>query len=358
MSTYDIIHFEALGAEAQHLQEETVQAQVQKELPGTLRYLITSDPVQQFLKKHPEITLPVLITTKTHSVLPPAYLQGPKKSIVTRSAGYDHFEHLAALANIASLREYCVNAVAQTAVKFLYAAAGQLNQYTVCAQTFERHQVTSFIELNKDRVATVFGVGKIGKRIYELLEANGLSVQGVDIRQAELDGLYQGGVRFVGKKTAIANSDIIINAMNLTQNPRSRFYNAGYFAKEYLAQAKPGLIFINVTRGDIAPESGLLELYTKGQLRGIGLDTFTNEAQFAKMLTTPMATLPSPDLAAARILLDLAINRTANIYVQPHQAFNSDVASAAKAREAIKHIIAWYRNDGRCFAEQLPYYQA
>jgi len=40
--------------------------------------------------------------------------------------------------NIASLREYCVNAVAQTAMKFLYAAAGELNHYSLNTVAFER----------------------------------------------------------------------------------------------------------------------------------------------------------------------------------------------------------------------------
>ena len=355
MSTYNIIHFEALGPEAQHLKEETLKAQAAGQLPDALTYLITPSNVQDFLRDNPGTDLPQIITTKTHSVLPDTYFTGEKKSIVTRSAGYDHFEHLADKANIASLREYCVNAVAQTAMKFLYATAGELNHYTKNTETFERNNARAFLELGRHKILTVFGVGKIGRRIYDLAFLNGLTVQGVDIRQEYLSKLYGGTVRFVSPEEAILSSNIIVNAMNLTRNKNSAMYNVGYFSREYLSKTKDGLIFINVTRGEIAPESGLLELYMSGKLKGIGVDVFTNESQFARLLVDDRASIEG-DHYAAKLMVQKSIERSANIYVQPHQGFNSDIAAGTKAAESIKHVIAWYRNEGKRFDEQLPYY--
>ncbi len=351
---YDIIHFEALGPEAKHLEEEIEKARLRGELPEGHTYLITPKNVQDFLRDNPGTGLPEIITTKTHSVLPESYFAKGKKSVITRSAGYDHFEHLAEKLNIASLREYCVNSVAQTAMKFLYATAGELNHYSNNTVTFERKDSRAFMELDGRRTLTVFGVGKIGKRTYELAEANGLAVQGVDIRQEELGDLYGGSVRFVSKEEAIASSDIIVNAMNLTRNDQSRFYNVRYFSKQYLAKATKRLIFINVTRGEIAPEAGLLELYRSGKITGIGLDVFTSESEFARLLLGEPIT--GADLLAAKTLVERSIDRSANIYVQPHQAFNSDIASQTKAVEAIKHLVSWYRNGKQRFDEQLPYY--
>ncbi len=356
VTDYDIIHFEALGPEAQHLEEEILKARQEGSLPGNHKYLIVPDNVQGFLKNNSGISLPDIITTKTHSVLPGSYLTGTRKSVVTRSAGYDHFEHLTDKVNVASLREYCVNAVAQTAMKFLYATAGELNHYTKNALTFERKDSNAFIELDANRVLTVFGVGKIGRRIYELAAVNGLTVQGVDIRQEELAGTYDGKVDFISKDEAIRSSDIIVNAMNLTKSKESRFYNVGYFSAEFLSKAKKGLIFINVTRGEIAPESVLLDLYISGVIEGLGLDVFSRESEFAELLNSGITGEKGSDPEAARILVNHSIDRTANIYVQPHQGFNSDVAAKTKAVEAIKHVVSWYRNNGRCFDEQLPYY--
>lgn len=353
---YDIIHFEALGPEADHLKEETVRAQQKGSLPQDHTYMITPNNVQDYLKEHPATILPDLISTKTHSVLPESYISGGGKSVITRSAGYDHFEDLSEKVNIASLREYCVNAVAQTAMKLLYAAAGEMNHYTKNTETFERKNSKAFMELNTDIVVTVFGVGKIGRRIYELVGANGMTVQGVDIRQDELNRLYEGRVSFVSREDAIGASDIIVNAMNLTKNRESRFYNVEYFSEEYLGAAKNGLIFINVTRGEIAPESVLLKFYESGKITGIGLDVFTREAEFANLLNFPGVGTAGQDHTAALSMVKKSLDRSANIYVQPHQGFNSDVAAKAKAVEAIKHVITWYRNRGRGFDEQLPYY--
>lgn len=355
-SDYDIIHFEALGPEAEHLKEEITKAQQNGELPKDHQYLITPSNVQEYIRENQTVVLPEIITTKTHSTFPEAYLAGTRKSIITRSAGYDHVEDMAKKANIASLREYCVNAVAQTAMKLLYAIAGELNHYTKNTETFERKDSRAFLELNENLILTVFGVGKIGRRIYDLSSANGLTVQGVDIRQEELNEVYQGKINFVSKEDAVRSSNVIINVMNLTRNRQSRFYNVGYFSEEFLSKAQPGLIFINVTRGEIAPESGLLALYESGRLKGIGLDVFSNESLFATLLNAKEPADAGKDHLAALAMVRSSIARDSNIYVQPHQGFNSDVAARAKALEAIKHVVSWYKNGGRCFDEQLPYY--
>lgn len=352
---YDVIHFEALGEESSHLELSTKEAQKNGLLPNELNYVITPLNLQEYMAQNPDTVLPDIITTKTHSHLPEEYLKGNKKSVITRSAGYDHFEMYADIANVTSLREYCVNAVAQTAIKFLYDTAGYLNHYTVNTSTFERNKTTSFMELNKQRTATVFGVGKIGKRIYDLLVANGLTTQAVDIRQDELSQLYGGNVNFVTKEEAIKNSDIIINAMNLTRLENSRFYNVNYFSEELLANAKDGIIFINVTRGEIAPESTLMKYYKSGKIIGIGVDVFSDESGFSNVLNGKTDTV-SENHKAALEMLEGAMSRRENIYVQPHQAFNSDVAVISKADETLKHIVAWYKNDKKKFDSQLPYY--
>lgn len=355
LAKYDVIHFEALGAEEKHLEEETKKAIMTRRLPHDWKTLIIPDTLQAWLAAHPEETLPDIITIKTHSVPPAEWLEGGSKSIITRSTGYDHVETLAQIANVTSLRNYCVNAVAQTAIKFMYATAGLLNEYSENTATFERKKSNSFMEFAPNRLVTVFGVGKIGKRIYDLVEANGLSVQAVDIREKELDALYEGTVNFVSKEEAIKSSDIIINAMNLTKIPESVYYNGNYFSYDYLSQAKPGLIFINVTRGEIAPESGLLRLYKEGILSGIGLDVFSSENNFSVALKEGRIT-SDEDVTAGMILLQMAEGHNANIYVQPHQGFNSDLAAQTKAAEAVARIVEWYKNDKKGFDEQLPYY--
>jgi D-lactate dehydrogenase len=351
---YDVIHFEALGPEAEHLREESLQAVGAGLLPASHRFLISPLPVQAFLAANPGTDLPDLVTTKTHSRLPEPYVDQGGKGVLTRSAGYDHYQNLVGKVHVASLREYCVNAVAQTAIKFLYAAAGLLSPYGAHARSFDRKACPAFLELDRSLTATVFGVGRIGRRIYQLAELNGFTVRGVDLRSKELAAAYGRSVHFISRDEAIATSDVIINAMNLTRDPASPFHNVGYFSRDYLSGAARPLLFVNVTRGEIAPESGLLELYRAGRIVGLGLDVFSSEAALPAVLRGEAT--DDPDLRAARTLVAMAAESAANIYVQPHQAFNSNIAARRKAVESIKHVVAWFRNQGRGFDEELPYY--
>ena len=60
MAKYDICYFEALGAELEHLQEETDKAIEKGLLPKGWKSLITPDNLQQYMAKHPELELPDL----------------------------------------------------------------------------------------------------------------------------------------------------------------------------------------------------------------------------------------------------------------------------------------------------------
>ena len=359
MMRYDIMHFEALGKEAEFLKNITEELQKRGSLPASFTSLITPLTIQEYLKEN-TVDLPDIITTKTHSKLPNAYVnEGIKKSVITRSAGYDHFEHLQYKINLASLREYCIDAVAQTAIKFLYCTAGNLNEYSYNTKVFERKNTKSFMELGKSRIATVYGVGKIGKRVYEDLEANGLTVQAVDIRENELKQLPEyKDCRFTDRDTAIANSDILINVMNLTKDKNSRFYNEGYFDEKYLLKAKKPLIFINVTRGEIAPEATLLKLYGEGKITGIAADVFSQESELTDYLhANDFTGCRNENILAAKEIIDEALSRKSNFYVQPHQGFNSDIAAKTKATEAMNHVVFWLKNGKDHFKEQLPYYK-
>lgn len=350
---YDILFFEALGEENAHLTEEIEKAKVRGTIPAYLRYYVGTETLQEYLTANPGAPLPDILSTKTHSILPKEWLHnGKKKCVISRSAGYDHFEHLAQVANITSLREYCVNAVAETAVKLMFCTCGNLNQYTRNMTTFERNNCISFKELSNLKV-TVFGVGKIGKRIYDMVKGLGMDARAVDLRADTLAGLYN-GVRFISKEDA-TDSDVIICAMNYTRDPASRYYNRSYFTEEYLRRFPKGLVFINVTRGEIAPEAPLWRLYKEGHIFGIGVDTFHGEAELTKVLRG-QKTAENEHEEAAIAMIDAALSRTENVYVQPHQGFNSDVAALCKATETVKHLEDYFSRGCTDFASQLPYY--
>ena len=64
---YDIMFFEALGEENAHLHEEIKKAQQRGTIPADLRYEITTEVLQDYMAEHPDVKLPDIISTKTHS---------------------------------------------------------------------------------------------------------------------------------------------------------------------------------------------------------------------------------------------------------------------------------------------------
>ena len=350
---YDILFFEALGEENGHLEEEIEAAKQAGTIPADLRYYIGTETLQEYLAVHPDEELPDILSSKTHSLFPESWLRtGAKKSILSRSAGYDHVEAYQDIAHVASLRNYCVNAVAETALKLVMMACGNVNEYQKNAAVFERNKCISFKEATGLK-AVVFGVGKIGRRIYELLSGIGMDTYGVDLRAEELSGEYGPGVRFVAPEEAF-DADVIVCGMCYKKDPASRFYNENYFSREFLEKTKKGLVFVNVTRGELWDAEALLDLYDQGHIFGIGTDVFSHEEPLTRTLREGREP-EDPVTRANAEMIRRAMNREANIYTQAHQAFNSDKAAWTKAKETIHHLEAWYRNGG-FFDEELPYY--
>ena len=350
---YDIMFFEALGEENGHLAEEIARSKKAGTLPRDLRSYIGTETLQEYLAVHPEEVLPDILSIKTHSVFPEAWLHtGNQKSILSRSAGYDHVEAYQDFVHVASLRNYCVNAVAETALKLVMMACGNYNQYLENAAVFERNNCVSFKEATGLK-AVVFGVGKIGRRIYELLQGIGMDAYGVDLRAEELSEEYEGKVRFISKEEAM-DADVIVSGMCYKKDPASRFYNENYFSEEFLRNTKKGLVFVNVTRGELWDAAALLRLYDEGHVFGIGTDVFSHEGPLTKVLREGLQP-EDPETQANAEMIRRATTREANIYTQAHQAFNSDKAAWTKAKETIRHLEAWYRNKGY-FDEELPYY--
>lgn len=97
IKNYDIIHFEALGEEARHLVDETKAAQECGLIPTDLRYLVTPQNLQEFLKQNPQEELPDIISIKTHSILPASYMSGTKKASLREAPDTTIWKHYVTL---------------------------------------------------------------------------------------------------------------------------------------------------------------------------------------------------------------------------------------------------------------------
>ena len=265
------------------------------------------------------------ISIRTQSLIPADWLHDVSL-IVSRSTGYDHLVALKRLtpkpgAALSCLPKYCGQAVAEHALMLWMALARKLRAQLSSIQSFNRDGLTGS-EL-KGRRLVVAGVGDIGYRVVAIGQALGMQVYGVDPEPRHE------ALRYVSLAEGLAMADILVCAMNLTEN------NRGLFSIEQWRRAKPGLLFVNVSRGECSPFQDLLLALNEGWLGGVGLDVFNHEAEFARLLRTGVPA-DSQELSAARELL-----QHPQVLFTPHNAFNTQEATERKCALTIDQFKAF-----------------
>jgi phosphoglycerate dehydrogenase-like enzyme len=124
----------------------------------------------------------------------------------------------------------------------------------------------------RDLRVGVFGLGGIGGAVARRALALGMTVAGVR-RRPELGGPV--GLRWVGGigdlPRLAAESDCLVIAAPQTRQ------TAGAVNSRILERLPDGAVVINVSRGSLVPEDGLLRALDSGRLRGAALDVFATE---------------------------------------------------------------------------------
>ncbi|MGC9323761.1 MAG: NAD(P)-dependent oxidoreductase [Desulfomonilia bacterium] len=264
-----------------------------------------------------------LICIRTQSVIPTSWkhlLQG----VLTRSTGYDHIQSLHSDLNIRCgyLPHYCSRAVAEQAMVLWTALFRKLPAQAKTFSVFNRDGLTGRECMG--RTLLVVGVGNIGYEVCRLGEALGMNVVGVDIVQRHSD------VRYVSLEEGLAQADVIVCAMNLTDD------NMEYFDHETLRKARHGCVFINIARGELSPLKALVRLMEEGHLGGVALDVFEHESELSHHLRTGEG---HEDGVIRSIRL---LTQHDNVILTPHNAFNTEEALMRKVKQTIEQIEAFH----------------
>ncbi|MGD9873594.1 MAG: NAD(P)-dependent oxidoreductase [Kiritimatiellia bacterium] len=283
---------------------------------------------------HAEPPAPI-ISIRTQSSIPDAWARS-LKGILTRSAGYDHVaawqEANPADVKAGYLPEYCVRAVAEQAALLWMALLRKLPQQQRQFPVFHRDGITGRECAGKNLL--VAGVGHIGREIVRLGQSLNMRVAGVDIVQKHNDVSYTDIVS--GLRTA----DVVVCAMNLTAD------NAAYFNYKRFADCRPGLIFVNVARGEMSPPADLLRLLDEGILGGVGLDVYPDEPRTAMLLR-------SGEPANDPVVNDLReLSGRPNAILTPHNAFNTEESVERKSAQSVQQIAHFMETGG--FLWPLP----
>jgi D-lactate dehydrogenase len=311
----DVYFYEAFEEEADAL----------KSLLGDqLSYDLTDKTIQETGHLTPPARL---ISIRTQSIIPVEW-SNKLDGILSRSTGYDHLkkylENIHAQLPCGYLEEYATRAVAEHAILLMMALMRRLPQQIAQFQHFNRDGLTGGECAGKNLL--VVGVGRIGNEIVKIGIALGMNVRGVDIVQRNSE------VHYSGKEESVAWADVIICAMNLTNE------NRGYFSYTLLKQAKHGILFINIARGEHAPLSNLLQLIQENHIGALGLDVFEDEPNVAVALRSGYK---NTSLEAQTIA---ALLQYPNVLFTPHNAFNTIEAVRRKSQFSVNEVLYFLKN--------------
>jgi len=298
--------------------EEEAKA-LKRLLPPSVSYDLTSATIQEAGHLQPPARL---ISIRTQSIIPQEWASA-LDGVLSRSTGYDHLRlyqtQVASPPACGYLEEYATRAVAEQAILLMMALFRKLPQQLRQFAAFERDGLTG-LECS-GRKLLVVGVGRIGGEIARIGLALGMEVRGVDIVQRH------NFLPYVERDEGVHWAEVIICAMNLTDE------NRGYFSYELLKQAKPGVVFINIARGEHVPLAGLLRLLKEKHLGGVGLDVFEDEPLLASSLRSGAANV-SESLRHLKALMEFP-----NVLLTPHNAFNTVEAVERKSHFTGQQIL-------------------
>lgn len=162
----------------------------------------------------------------------------------------------------------------------------------------------------------IVGLGRIGRRVAELVQAFGATVIAVE-PYPDGDWVHTHGVELVDLPTLLVRADIVsVHASTLGQYPLR-------LGAAELAQMKPGGWLINVARGDMVDDVALSEALASGQLSGAGLDVF------------PQEPYRGPLCDSDRVILS------------PHQATLTVETRVAMEIRAVENVVRGLRGEGQ-----------
>ena len=138
-------------------------------------------------------------------------------------------------------------------------------------------------------------------------------------------------VNYTSVEKVLPQADIVVCAMNL--NPAS----SGYFDYKKLKTAKPGVIFINIARGEMSPSADLLKLIREGHLGGLAMDVYNQEA----LLAVSLRHQKTPEDPEVQAVLELV--KYPNVIFTPHNAFNTREAVIRKSQQSMQQVEAFLK---------------
>ena len=164
------------------------------------------------------------------------------------------------------------NSVAEHAIMLMLACAKQavvVDRRTRLAD-WGKSRWQGLLEMN-GRTLGIIGVGNIGRRVAKIAGAMGMRVIGYDKYVAAEELRNRGVEPMPDMASVLRQADVVTCHTPLTKETRHMIDATA------IALMKPGVIFINTSRGSVHDEEALRMALESGKIRAAGIDVFEEE---------------------------------------------------------------------------------
>ena len=164
------------------------------------------------------------------------------------------------------------NSVAEHAIMLMLASAKQavvVDKRTRLAD-WGKSRTQGLLEMH-GRTLGIIGVGNIGRRVAKIAGAMGMRVIGYDKYVPDDEVRNRGVEPMPDMASVLRQADVVTCHTPLTKETRHMI------DAEAIAQMKPGVIFINTSRGPVQDEEALRVALEGGKIRAAGIDVFEEE---------------------------------------------------------------------------------
>lgn len=198
------------------------------------------------------------------------------RALATYSVGTDHIDLEAARGRglaVFNTPGVLANSVAENAIFLMLGAARRAteNIELLRSRNWKGWNPTQVLGVElAGRTLGVLGLGDIGRRIASRAEALGMKIHYCN-RNPHPEAKAKGWAYRSSAAELVADCDVLMVACPSTAETR------GLVDAALLRRARPGLIVVNIARGDIVEDDALIGALEKGQVRAAGLDVFAGE---------------------------------------------------------------------------------
>ena len=211
---------------------------------------------------------------------------------------------------VCNVPDYCIDEVADQTLAFILATTRQVVTHANHLRAGKWGLVTPLAGMKalRDLTVGVVGFGRIGREVVKRLLVFKCAVVVFDpvVPAAEIEKL---GARALSFEDVLKNADVL--TLHCPSTPQTR----RLMNRETFARLKPGAIFINVGRGDLADPDALTAALQSGHLGAAALDVFDPE--------------PIPPDHPIRLL--------PNVILSPHIA-SCSMPAVTKLRESVAKL--------------------